>query len=291
MKLRLLLALSICLAIPLSVEAQLTCSGGPMNCPAPQLTPTRVIFVGTAGTLTDSANLYWDASNFRLGIGTATPRMPLDIKVASAGAVTPATAPVVIENSGNTYVQFLTPSTASEVGFLFGDPANAGIGNILYDHTTDTIRMDTGGTTRMSINGSGVTVNGATATGGFNTSGTVYLNNLTAEAGTKAALCNDVVTKEVQVNTGVSTCLVSTLTKKDWVSDITCKEAVMIVQKMRPAVFKDKDGADGPRFGFAAEWTEKADKRLVEYNNGRPVGVDYNRYTAVLTKAIQCRIR
>ena len=53
-------------------------------------------------------------------------------------------------------------------------------------------------------------------------------------------------------------------------------------------MFKDKDGADGPRFGFAAEWTATNDKRLVYFDKGKPHAVDYERYTAVLTKVLQC---
>ena len=56
---------------------------------------------------------------------------------------------------------------------------------------------------------------------------------------------------------------------------------------MRPAIFQDKDGADGPRFGFAAEWTDLVDKRLVYYQDGKPHAIDYERYSAVLTAAVK----
>jgi hypothetical protein len=45
-----------------------------------------VVFAGTSGTYTqDNANLFWDDSNNRLGIGTSTPNYKLHIKPSSSG--------------------------------------------------------------------------------------------------------------------------------------------------------------------------------------------------------------
>lgn len=44
------------------------------------LTAGRVTYAGTAGNLTDSANLVWDNANTRLGINQATPGSTLDVK-------------------------------------------------------------------------------------------------------------------------------------------------------------------------------------------------------------------
>lgn len=46
-------------------------------------TATRIAFWSAATTLSSNANLYWDNSNARLGIGTATPRASVDILNAS----------------------------------------------------------------------------------------------------------------------------------------------------------------------------------------------------------------
>lgn len=128
---------------------------------------------------------------------------------------------------------------------------------------------------------------GASTNWAINSDGRIYANNLTAESATQAALCQDTTTKEVEVNTGVSTCLVSSLDFKDYVSDITWEEALFIVNAMRPGRFLDKGRTD-VRFGFAAEWTNDVSRELTFYGvKGEPRSVDYERYTSVLTRVIQ----
>ena len=51
------------------------------------LTSGRVTYAGTGGLLQDSANLVWDNTNGRLGIGTSSPSYNLDVNKGSAGSV------------------------------------------------------------------------------------------------------------------------------------------------------------------------------------------------------------
>ena len=104
----------------------------------------------------------------------------------------------------------------------------------------------------------GITVNGAASTGNLNVTGGIYFNALTAEGGTKSAVCWDSATSQLESN-AAATCTVSTLGLKDYIGDISSADALHIIDSMRPAIFQDKDGADGPRFGFAAEWTDLVD--------------------------------
>ena len=47
-----------------------------------------VIFVGSGNTLSqDNANLFWDVSNNRLGLGNATPQMPLDVRTGASSII------------------------------------------------------------------------------------------------------------------------------------------------------------------------------------------------------------
>jgi hypothetical protein len=48
------------------------------------LTPGRVVFPTTGGNLTGSADLFWDSSNARLGIGTASPAYAVDVSASAA---------------------------------------------------------------------------------------------------------------------------------------------------------------------------------------------------------------
>lgn len=60
------------------------------------LTAGSVVYAGTSGVLSqDNANFFWDATNHRLGIGTASPTV--DLEVGSGGA---ATFPILRINGG-----------------------------------------------------------------------------------------------------------------------------------------------------------------------------------------------
>ncbi|MBI3836000.1 MAG: hypothetical protein HY287_16865 [Planctomycetes bacterium] len=95
----------------------------------------------------------------RVGIGTSTPDNTLHVQKASAGTITGhVNAPLVVENSGNTYVNLLSPD-ANESGILFGKPTGGNVaGGIVYDNvaTPDGLQFRTNGNaTRMVIDSTG----------------------------------------------------------------------------------------------------------------------------------------
>ena len=49
----------------------------------------RVLFEGTGNVVQESANLFWDNTNGRLGIGTSTPNYTFELKNTTGGATTP----------------------------------------------------------------------------------------------------------------------------------------------------------------------------------------------------------
>ncbi len=68
-----------------------------------------------------------------VGIGTTSPEEALHVHEGSAGAVTAnASSVAVFEKAGAAYLSILTPD-ANEKGILFGQPANAQAGGIIYD--------------------------------------------------------------------------------------------------------------------------------------------------------------
>ena len=73
---------------------------------------TRVAYFTGAQTIGSSANLYWDATNSRLGIGTATPGARLDVH--ATGTVGVNTAELNCTSAiGSTYLQFRYQGTAN----------------------------------------------------------------------------------------------------------------------------------------------------------------------------------
>ena len=81
---------------------------------------------GAGGFKDDGANLFWDDTNDRLGIGTATPVSSLE--VASAGAVN---ARIQVSSAGNYGLLYLNgQQTAGSSGFAEMDFQNAGQSNV-----------------------------------------------------------------------------------------------------------------------------------------------------------------
>ncbi len=110
------------------------------------LTLGSVVFVGTSGVLSqDNTNLFWDATNFRLGVGINAPTQPLHI-AGTGGAfnldayVTSATGPSM---RGRKFRNTLAaPRRANTDDVLFG--VNAAGGFAVDDSTAAVIGSDVG---------------------------------------------------------------------------------------------------------------------------------------------------
>ncbi len=119
-----------------------------------QFTAGSVVFAGASGVYTqDNANFFWDDTNNRLGIGTASPVNPLDV-VANANSTlvmsirngnTGASAAAVTQwatGTANAYTQFGTFDVGgSPTG---GMGAGSGILNFYYDMPTHIFRTAAG---------------------------------------------------------------------------------------------------------------------------------------------------
>ena len=106
--------------------------------------------VSTAGTQKLVIDSFGD-----VGIGAASPGLRLHVQDgALASAPTPsANCDVVIEDSTNTGIQFLS-STQAEL--RFGDAGNTGAGNIIYNHSSNYLSISTNENERLRIDSSGV---------------------------------------------------------------------------------------------------------------------------------------
>jgi len=97
-------------------------------------TAGSVVFAGASGVYTqDNANLFWDNSNDRLGIGTATPVSKLEVKNAGFSAVT-----ISSDSTSETQLRFLT-NTAARIS----QQANQAL--IFDTNATERMRIDSSG--------------------------------------------------------------------------------------------------------------------------------------------------
>lgn len=80
---------------------EVSISGGVPSSLITGLTANRVVFGSASGGIGQSANLFWDITNSRLGIGTTTPAHPLDVNGnIRSNALVYAQAGVVLGNNG-----------------------------------------------------------------------------------------------------------------------------------------------------------------------------------------------
>jgi uncharacterized protein YaiE (UPF0345 family) len=133
----------------------------------------RVLFEGTGNVLQQSSSLFWDGTNNRLGIGTATPSGRFHVKGSVASEIFKAESTIAA-----LYAQFVSSDGACEFGIytdaLYFQPlpslangtrflngANtiimqlAQTGNVLINTTTDAgFKLDVNGTARVSMGAS-----------------------------------------------------------------------------------------------------------------------------------------
>ena len=90
------------------------------------MTAGSVLFAGTSGDVSqDNANLFFNDTNNRLGIGTTAPETNLHVFNGSAGTVT--TFPnslLTLENSTHSYINLLVP-TGEAAGLIIGQGTNS----------------------------------------------------------------------------------------------------------------------------------------------------------------------
>jgi hypothetical protein len=146
-------------------------------------TSSGQVLFNNSGVVGGSNNLFWDSANTRLGIGTASPAIKLDIFSTSA------TVP---------QINVVNASTTDGAGITFGDsyqdaaiktiPASSttSLGFFVASKTTERMRIDSSGNVGIGTNSPSTYVsnNGLAIVGAFGTTGnavTIY-NNSSASA-------------------------------------------------------------------------------------------------------------
>ena len=126
----------------------------------------RVLFEGTGNVVQESANLFWDNTNGRLGIGTSSPSTTFAIGSGGINRVnlgiqafemyTPSSVRTVFLGYSSTSGQLIISSGGSnDVNFLGGGFKSISTGNFAIGSTTDAgFRLDVNGTARVQgLNG------------------------------------------------------------------------------------------------------------------------------------------
>lgn len=124
----------------------------------------RVLFEGTGNVLQESANLFWDNTNSRLGIGTASPNRTFVVYDGSAPHIQLATAASGLTTSSGFQLRIVSNNVLftnfQSSNMVFGNSGATHVtlfnsGNLLVSSTTTTdagFKLDVNGTARVSGN-------------------------------------------------------------------------------------------------------------------------------------------
>jgi len=169
-------------------------------------TSGQVAYFNGTSSLTSESNLFWDATNDRLGIGINSPLYTLHIRTATGGTNPWFTPMAVMQGSNAT---FYLQNTSAGGGFgSFGVGATSGNFILSHDATKNFVIQSTDGVTfnnRFNIIGStgNVGINTTTDAGfRFDVSGSTRLNGNTTISGSLTVITGSGIEFQV-TNTGV----------------------------------------------------------------------------------------
>jgi len=108
----------------------------------------------------DSPTLVVDDTNNRVGVGTASPSAALHVYNSGGGIVG-----LVEAASGYNARMRIQSGNANESFLEFADPDDSDVGEIVYDHSSNSMRFNTNATEAMRIDSSGNLLVGKTAIG------------------------------------------------------------------------------------------------------------------------------
>lgn len=148
---------------------------------ATAFTAGSVVFAGASGVYTqDNANLFWDDTNNRLGIGTVTPACALDVTGGIQTSRTTVTSPATTD--GNIYSGSYTPTLTNTTNITSSTASTlyyTRVGNVVAVFGRVNITATATGNTLLGISlpiASALTTNGQVAGMGSLTSATVANN-------------------------------------------------------------------------------------------------------------------
>jgi hypothetical protein len=149
---------------------------------ATTFTQGSVVFAGASGIHSqDNAKFFWDDTNFRLGIGTATPESA--VQITGERNNTPGTKGIHLGmNSGADVAIELCASTSSQSSYIdFNYPGQDFRGRILYSNATDAFSFQAAAGTYLMTFTQGLQMGSPTGgdkgAGTINVAGDIFKNN------------------------------------------------------------------------------------------------------------------
>ena len=131
---------------------------------------------------TDVAQTYTAKPTFGAGVDV-TGTVTASAATFGSGSGSALIGDVVLDGNSHHYLQFANTNT-TEAGILFGDPQDANVGAITYNHSTDVMGIISNATERMRIDSSGNLLFGTTTSpigsGQIVANGGVYLGGTAA---------------------------------------------------------------------------------------------------------------
>jgi len=225
-------------------------------------------------TLTNTANFVTTTTG--VGIATTTPAFALDVLSASN------------QQLG------LSDGVLADPQWAFRNS-----GATLYIGTTSPTTYATSSPSAIQITSNNTTLFGVATTSPWRTlsvTGTVAFNGLSSATGLDS-VCINAATKEL-VDAGGNTCTLSSEYLKHNVNNVNGPTALDTIMQLNPITYVF-NGQTQERYGFIAEITNTIDPVMVQhapvdetidghlFKKGDPTGIDYEGYTALLTKAVQ----
>ncbi len=179
-----------------------------------QFTQGSVVFAGASGVYSqNNANLFWDNTNSRLGVGTTTPGTPLDVRTTGTAGTGLAIAGFGASSTLQRIVFYdETATLGPKITFSAGNPAQITGGNLIlgfnnvgvgYGTTTPASRLSVSGNASIGVSytgtaaptngaiiqgnvgigktnpGTALDVNGTVTATGLTSSGTITFSGLT----------------------------------------------------------------------------------------------------------------
>ena len=126
------------------------------------LTAGYIPYGNGTGSFGKTANLFWDNTNSRLGIGTSTPTTKLEVKGSfKAGGLTyptaDGTAGQYLKSDGSGNIGFTSSITLPQYTTSTRDAASLGLGSIIYNTTTGSVQSNLIDATGVATNSFGPT--------------------------------------------------------------------------------------------------------------------------------------